>query len=51
MALGRKSLTNEGSIRFSMGRNTKKKDVDYVLKVLPEIIKKIQLYLRPLNEN
>jgi cysteine desulfurase len=43
MALGRKPLQNEGGVRFSLGRDTKKKDVDYVLKILPKIIKKIQL--------
>jgi len=43
MAMGRKSLQNEGSVRFSLGRNTKKKDIDYVLKILPEIVRKIQL--------
>jgi len=43
MALGRELLPNEGNVRFSLGRDTKKKDVDCVLKVLMEIIKKIQL--------
>jgi len=40
---GQKSLQDEGSVRFSLGRDTKKKDINYVLKVLPEIIKKIKL--------
>ena len=44
MALGRKSLPNEGGVRFSMGRETRKRDIDHVLKVLLRIIKKIQLY-------
>lgn len=43
MALGRDSLPNEGSVRFSLGRETKKRDIDYVLKILPGIINKIQL--------
>jgi len=43
MALGRKPLLNEGGVRFSLGRDTRKKDIDYVLKVLSKIIKKIQL--------
>jgi len=42
MALGRKSLSNEGGVRFSLGRDTRKRDIDYVLKILPKIIKKIQ---------
>lgn len=42
IALGRKPLQNEGAVRFSLGRDTKKKDVNYVLKVLQKIIKKIQ---------
>ncbi|VAW13175.1 Cysteine desulfurase, partial [hydrothermal vent metagenome] len=43
IALGRKSLPNEGGVRFSLGRETRKKDIDYVLKVLSKIIKKIQI--------
>ncbi len=43
IALGRISLSNEGGVRFSLGRDTRKRDIDYVLKVLPKIIKKIQL--------
>lgn len=42
MALGRKPLENEGGVRFSLGRDTKKKDIDYVLKVMPKIVEKIQ---------
>lgn len=30
-----------GSLRFTLGRSTKKKDIDYVLKVLPKIINKL----------
>jgi cysteine desulfurase len=43
MAIGREPLPNEGGVRFSLGRETTKKDIDYVLKILPEIIQKIQL--------
>ncbi|GMQ95234.1 MAG: cysteine desulfurase NifS [Patescibacteria group bacterium] len=43
MALERKPLQSEGSVRFSLGRETKKKDIGHVLKVLPGIIKKIQV--------
>lgn len=31
-----------GAIRFSLGRQTKKKDIDYVLSVLPKIIKDLK---------
>lgn len=32
-----------GSIRFTLGKKTSKSDLDYVLKVLPEIIKSLRL--------
>ena len=32
-----------GVIRFSLGRQTKKKDVDYVLNVLPKVIKTLNI--------
>ena len=32
---------NKGSIRFTLGKSTTKKDVDYVLKNLPEIVARI----------
>ena len=31
-----------GSVRFTLGKRTKKEDIDYVLKVLPDIIKKLR---------
>ena len=31
-----------GSLRFTMGHNTTKTDIDYVLKVLPEIVEKLR---------
>lgn len=31
-----------GSLRFTMGRDTTKTDIDYVLKVLPEIVEKLR---------
>lgn len=37
-----------GSIRFSLGHSTREKDIDYVLKILPEIIKKLRA-ISPLN--
>jgi len=33
----------KASVRFSLGRDTKKQDLDYVVKVLPEILKKISI--------
>jgi len=32
-----------GSVRFTLGKRTKKEDIDYVLKVLPDIIKKLRI--------
>ncbi len=32
-----------GSLRFSLGRQTTKKDVDYVLKILPQVVKDLRL--------
>lgn len=31
-----------GAMRFSMGRSTTKKDIDFVMKVLPEIVEKLR---------
>jgi cysteine desulfurase len=41
-ALGYDHERAHSSIRFTLGRSTVKKDLDYVLEVLPEIIKKLQ---------
>lgn len=38
--VGRKYLN--GALRFSLGRQTTKKDIDYVLKVLPKIVKELR---------
>jgi len=35
-------LRAHGSVRFSMGRKTTKKDIDYVLKILPDIEKTLR---------
>jgi len=35
-------LAEAGSIRFSMGRDTKKSDIDYTLKALSEILTKLK---------
>lgn len=40
-ALGKPLELAAGSLRFTMGRGTTKKDVDYVIKVLPGILKKL----------
>lgn len=37
-----------GSIRFSLGRSTTKEDVDYVVKVMPDIIQKLRV-MSPVN--
>src|SRR3989344_4789444 len=42
LAIGLSPELAHGSIRLSMGRKTIKKDLDYVLKVLPEVIKKLR---------
>lgn len=42
MALGVKKPYLSGVLRFSLGRQTTKKEIDYVLKILPVIIKKIK---------
>lgn len=42
LAMGISPETAHGSIRFSLGRETTEREIDYVLKVLPEIIKKLR---------
>jgi cysteine desulfurase len=42
LAIGLKPKQAHGSLRLSLGRWTKEKDINYVLKVLPEIIKKLR---------
>jgi len=42
LAIGLKPQQAHGSLRLSLGRWTKKQDIDYVLKVLPEIVKKLR---------
>ena len=48
MALGKPHAYAHGAMRFSLGRSTTKKDVDYVMKVLPDIIKKLRMF-SPVN--
>jgi len=42
MAMGVEPADTQGSIRFSLGRDTSKKDIEYVLEVLPPIIKRLR---------
>ena len=42
LALGRPYSHAHGSLRFSLGEKTKKKDIDYLLKVLPKIVKRLR---------
>ena len=41
-ALGKSKEASHSSVRFSLGRKTSKSDMDYVLKVLPDIVKKLR---------
>ncbi|MBL7150118.1 MAG: cysteine desulfurase [Candidatus Pacebacteria bacterium] len=41
-AIGLNPQQSHGSLRISMGRWTKEKDIDYVLEILPKIIKKLR---------
>ncbi|MFH1749572.1 MAG: cysteine desulfurase family protein [bacterium] len=40
--IGRSHDASHGSLRFTMGRSTTKADLDYVLRILPDIIKKLR---------
>ena len=42
LAMGRPAELAHGSIRFSVGKYNKESEIDYVLKKLPEIIKKVR---------
>jgi len=42
LALNRPYEFAHGSLRFSLGKKTNKKDIDYLLKVLPKITKKLR---------
>lgn len=50
MALGRPYEYIHGSLRFSLGRYTAKESVDYLLKILPETVKKLR-QISPVNLN
>ncbi|PIP17730.1 MAG: cysteine desulfurase NifS [Parcubacteria group bacterium CG23_combo_of_CG06-09_8_20_14_all_35_9] len=42
LACGLKPSQAHGSLRLSLGRWTKEKDIDYVLRVLPKVVKKLR---------
>ena len=42
MALGRNTIGTESGIRFTLGRSTTKKDINYVIAMLPQLVKKIK---------
>jgi cysteine desulfurase len=42
MALGRGTIGTESGVRFTLGRSTTKKDTDYVIGVLPQLVKKLK---------
>jgi cysteine desulfurase len=42
LAIGLKPQEAHGSLRVSLGRYTKESDIDYLIEVLPEIVKKIR---------
>lgn len=42
MALGRETTGIESGVRFTLGRSTTKKDTDYVIAVLPQLVKKLK---------
>lgn len=44
MAIGKPHAYAHGAMRFSLGRSTTKKDINYVMSVLPDIIKKLRMF-------
>jgi cysteine desulfurase len=48
LALDRPYEYANGNLRFTLGRKTTKKDIDYVLKVLPKIVKELRR-ISPVN--
>jgi len=41
-AMGVDPVNTQGSVRFSLGRDNTKEDMDYVIEVLPPIIKRLR---------
>ena len=50
MAIGLPHETAHGSLRFTLGRQTREEDVEYVVEVLPEIVKRLRA-MPPLYKN
>ena len=48
LALGRPYEYANGNLRFTLGRKTTKKELDYILKVLPKIVKELRR-ISPVN--
>ena len=48
MALGRPYAYAHGALRFSLGKSNTKKDIDYVMNVLPRIVEKLKR-ISPVN--
>lgn len=42
MAIGRPHSYAHGAMRFTLGRSNTKKDIDYVMKILPDIVEKLR---------
>lgn len=42
LALGQSAEFAHGSIRFTIGRQTKKSDINYIMSILPEIVEKLK---------
>jgi len=42
LALGRKAQEAHGSLRVTLGKETTKKDLDYTLSVLPQVVKRLR---------
>jgi cysteine desulfurase len=47
-ACGRPYEYSHGSLRFTLGKHTTRKDIDYVVKKLPEIVEKLRR-ISPVN--
>lgn len=43
LAIGKSSEEAHGAMRFTLGRSTTEKDIDYVLKVLPPLVEKLRM--------
>jgi len=41
-AMGYKPEESHGSLRFSLGKDTTEEEIDYLIKVLPEIVEKLR---------